>query len=75
MINKHDEGSNQGDMMESEQVRVRREGCYLMQSSQGKPLGGNSDVRPRNNGGAGPMKRPGKGVQVEERAQNNMPSI
>lgn len=32
MINKHDEGSNQGDMMESEQVRVRREGRVVKES-------------------------------------------
>lgn len=41
MINKHDEGNDQSGMMESEQVMVRREGCFLMQSSQGKPLKGN----------------------------------
>lgn len=64
-----------GNMMESEQVTVRTEGCYSMQSSQGKPLGGNTEVRPQNDGGVSPMKHPGKGAQVEERAQNNMPLI
>lgn len=72
MIIKHDEVNNQGDMMESEWVMVRREGCYLTQSSQGNPLGSNFEVRPQNNGGADPVKSPEKSARVEELAWNNV---
>lgn len=68
MIIKHDEVNNQGDVMESGWVMVRREGCYLTQSSQGNPPGSNFEVRPQNNGGAGQAKSPEKSAQVEELA-------
>lgn len=48
------------------------EGSSLTQGGQGRPLGGNMELRSQNRGSAGPVRSPGKRGQVEEMTQNSV---
>lgn len=74
MMKKHDEGKKLMVIWKSVGVHCGEvvEGSYVTQGGQGRPLGGDMELRSQNNGGAGPGKSPRESGQGEEMAQNSV---